>query len=272
VRWLVVAMVAGCYSPHPQPGAPCANGTCPDGLVCSQATQTCELTAIDAPAAPQDAAPDVAVDAPMIDAPLPTAQLVQQNVNYAALGQQVSVVLANLPQAGDVLVFVGGCPQNNLDSVSGGGVTTWTRGAFSRVNANVEIWYGVTDGTSATVTAKLSTCVGPIQGHASEWSGLTATPSDGGHATAGTTSPADPGAVTTTHARDLLIFGVADDAPNTFGNPAPGTWTALEAPSGMYIMQGEWFEVVPAAGTYDPHVSETAHSWDAALVALQIAP
>jgi hypothetical protein len=267
VRGLVVVLVAGCYSPHPQPGAPCAAGTCPDGLVCSQATRTCELHELDASAGPHDAAADGAPDAAA-----PAAQLVQQNANYAALGTQVAVTLANLPTAGDVLVFVGGCPQNNLDSVTGGGVTTWTRGAFSRVNANVEIWYGNTDGTSATVTAKLSTCVGPFQGSVTEWNGLAAAPGDGGHAAAGTTSPADPGAVATTNARDLLILGVADNAPNTFGAPVPGAWTALQNPSGMYIAQGSWYQTVAAPGVYDPNVSETAHAWDAALVALKIAP
>jgi hypothetical protein len=37
------AFAAACYAPAPQPGAPCTNGACPSGLVCAQATQTCEL-------------------------------------------------------------------------------------------------------------------------------------------------------------------------------------------------------------------------------------
>jgi hypothetical protein len=35
-------MLAACYSPHPQPGAPCGDGPCPTGLVCAPATNTCE--------------------------------------------------------------------------------------------------------------------------------------------------------------------------------------------------------------------------------------
>lgn len=51
-------MLAGCFSPKPPAGAPCPDGTCPSGLVCSPATQTCEptATAIDAP--PPDSPPD----------------------------------------------------------------------------------------------------------------------------------------------------------------------------------------------------------------------
>jgi hypothetical protein len=244
--------------------------------VCSPATRTCERTEVDAAL---DASPDVAIDAPADaaidaspDAPAPTAQLVQQNVGYAATGTSLSITLANLPAAGDVLVFIGGCPQAELDGVAGGGSASWTRGAFSPVNTNVDIWYGVSDGTSATVTASLATCQGPFWGAVTEWSGLTATPGDGGHALDGTTSPADPGPVTTTHAHDLLILGVTDMAPNTFGTPAPGTWMPLQNPNSMFVKQGSWYQIVSTAGAYDPQVPETAHDWDAALVALKIAP
>jgi hypothetical protein len=59
---VVAAMLAGCYSPTPQPGAPCANGQCPSGLVCSPATNTCEREAV------ATDAPLPGVDAPMADA------------------------------------------------------------------------------------------------------------------------------------------------------------------------------------------------------------
>jgi hypothetical protein len=64
-RALAIVAVAGCYGPTVHPGSPCVNGQpCPDGLVCSPASQTCELTAVPAdgtspPEGPSDAPPDV---------------------------------------------------------------------------------------------------------------------------------------------------------------------------------------------------------------------
>jgi hypothetical protein len=45
-----VLACAACVTPAPNPGSPCApNDDCPDGLVCSLPTHTCELTLLDAP-------------------------------------------------------------------------------------------------------------------------------------------------------------------------------------------------------------------------------
>ncbi|MGE5182633.1 MAG: hypothetical protein ACM31C_11250 [Acidobacteriota bacterium] len=56
---IATVFVMACYAPHPPAGSPCANGACPSGLVCSPASQTCELVAVDAPGG---------IDAPVIDA------------------------------------------------------------------------------------------------------------------------------------------------------------------------------------------------------------
>jgi hypothetical protein len=62
-------LMAGCFAPVPPAGAPCPDGVCPRGLVCSPASQTCERIAIDAAhEIPEDAAADAASDAG-IDAP-----------------------------------------------------------------------------------------------------------------------------------------------------------------------------------------------------------
>lgn len=42
VLGVFVLGAAACYAPDPQPGAPCADGACPTGLVCAPLTQTCE--------------------------------------------------------------------------------------------------------------------------------------------------------------------------------------------------------------------------------------
>ena len=69
-RLLAVGVLVGCYSPTPPAGAPCVDGLCPSGLVCSPATYTCEKSAVDPDAPPgtddapalDDAATDAALD------------------------------------------------------------------------------------------------------------------------------------------------------------------------------------------------------------------
>lgn len=64
MRGVVAAcLLFGCYSPHPQAGAPCPDGVCPTGLVCSPLTQTCETTATSRPDA-YDMVLDGPADAP----------------------------------------------------------------------------------------------------------------------------------------------------------------------------------------------------------------
>lgn len=275
MRALVVATVlAGCYSPHPQAGTPCPTGACPDPLVCSPATRTCETTAVDAATSHDAPATDAAPDAPPIDAPR-TAMLVQQATNHVD-GDAVTISLASAPTAGDVLLLVGADIHRGLPSVggvTGGGVATWSRAAFSAVNTNVEIWWGVTDGSSTDVTIHgIAGDTSAKFGNVSEWSGLvTQAPVDGAHALDGISSPADPGAMTTANAHDLLVFGVGDGAPNTFGVPAPGTWTAL-TPISADISLAAWYRIQTVAGTVHPTVTETSGQWDAAVAAFTIAP
>lgn len=263
-------LASGCYAPHPQPGAPCASTACPDGLVCSPATMTCELHAIDAAVDTRivDAPIDARIDAPPADAPPTGPRVVQQATNHADSAASLSVTLPNLPASGDVLVMIGGDPAAELTGVTGGGAT-WTAAARSAVNANVEIWVGVTDGSSATVTITLTNSTSSMTIAVSEWAGLRAANLVDVTSTGnGLASPADPGPITTTAANDVLIFGVGDGAPNTFGTPGPGTWTALDAVTGV-ITQGAWWRYVTATGTFEPTVGETSGQWDAALVALR---
>jgi len=274
---MALVMVAACYAPHPQAGAPCPTGQCPDPLVCSPATGTCELTATDAPRGdspqPQDARlVDAARDSAVpIDAAL-TATLVQQQVAHADQST-LAVTLPAMPTAGNVLVMIGADEHAPLTNVTGGGVATWTLITGSQDNTNVEIWYGVTNGTNATVTLvgpPLDTH--PIFANVSEWSGLAATGTvDATRAHSGLSSPADPLAITTTHAHDLVLFGVGDLVPNTYGTPGPGAWTAL-TPIDADISLAAWFRIVAVAGTVHPTVSETEGDWDAAVAALAIAP
>ncbi|HEY5924137.1 MAG TPA: hypothetical protein VIV11_20800, partial [Kofleriaceae bacterium] len=181
MRWaLVLVTCIGCFAPSAQPGARCANGMCPEGLVCSPATDTCERTTValddaggvdivpldDAPLATDDALPD----AP----PLPMAVLVQQANGFSANGGMVSATLPALPTSGNVLVMVGAAISGSLTSVTGGGAT-WTRATSSLINSNVEVWFGVTNGSSATVTVNRTLSISSIWLVVFEWQGLDAT-------------------------------------------------------------------------------------------------
>jgi hypothetical protein len=263
--------VVGCYAPHAPTGASCANGECPPGLVCAPATQTCEVSAGDA-AVGADGRDDAARDAAVIDGPPAGAALVQEEAASTMSGGIVMVTLPQTPVAGHVLVMIGGCPSGELTSVTGG-VATWTRVAFTVINSNIEIHVGVANGgTQVTVTR--ANGAAPIWAHVSEWSGLAAANLVDAHsANDGLGMTAAPGPLTTTHARDLLILGVSDYTLTAIGAPTPGTWTALKGIDTMQIKQGEWYESVSSTGTYDASVpAGPAGSWDAAMVALRIAP
>ena len=242
---------------------------CPDGLVCSPASQTCEVTAVDARVdVVRDSAP-IAHDAP-VDAAA-QAMLVQSATSYAAPSESLSVTLQTAPIAGHVLVLIAGNPHAGLTSVSGAGATG-ARVAISPVYNNVEIWIGVTDGSSKTLTATDPGSTASMSLLLTEWSGLAAANMLDGSATLdGMASPASAGAITTTNPRDLILFAASDNTPNTFGVPGPGTWTALPVLDHA-VIQSAWYLTTDAAATLSPAVSETAHAWDAALVGLRCAP
>jgi len=62
-RALAILATAGCYGPSVHAGSPCSvNEPCPAGLVCSPASQTCELTAAASDGGVDDGHPDVPPD------------------------------------------------------------------------------------------------------------------------------------------------------------------------------------------------------------------
>src|SRR5690348_11701447 len=82
---------------------------------------------------------------------------VQQVTNFSVITTTLAASLPQQPVAGNLLVMVGATPANALSSVTGGGAQ-WQRGTLATANINVEIWYGITDGSSATVTIACPTC------------------------------------------------------------------------------------------------------------------
>ena len=277
-------MLAACYSPSAATGIPCAaNGDCPGAQVCDRGKSppvcVTTLPTIDAPPRPIDARIDAptdaiaAIDAPPDAPPAPTATLVQQVTSKVLSSDMLSATLPAAPAAGHVLIMVGDSPQAEIVSVTGGGVATWTRAAIASMDCNSEIWFGVTDGSSSTVTISDPNTTQEDWMNLSEWSGLSTTLTlDNAIAMSGTTSPASAGTLLTGHAHDLVIFTVSDNTPNTYGTPGPGTWTAMTPVEVANCGQVDYYAIVNATGTYAPAISVTTLTWDAAIAAFRIAP
>lgn len=213
----------------------------------------------------------VSIDAPTDAAPPPPPPALVQQITATSNTTNTPLVatLPAVPSAGDLLVFIGAAEHGGLASVTGGGVATWTRATRSLNNTNIEIWYGISDGSSAAVTATFPAYTLPIWSLVTEWSNMASTNLlDMAASTSGATSPASAGSITTTFARDLLIFGVADQTPNTFGTPQ-GTWNAFTAVSSNATIQDVWYQIVTSTGTFAPGVTESHHSWDAAIAAFR---
>jgi hypothetical protein len=214
---------------------------------------------------------DGTADAP-VDVPVDAQQgsgLVQQVTAASEGNTQLSATLTAAPASGHLLVMVGSAVQGPLMTVSGGGAT-WTMATRSTIHANVEIWYGITDGSSSAVTITFTTITGQMWMSVSEWSGLVASSVvDKATATSGTSNPAASGSITTTNARDLLIFGVGDRLPNTFGAPTGGPWTAMDGVTTTMFQQALCYRHVTATGTFAPTLPETGGYWDAGVVAFR---
>ncbi len=204
---------------------------------------------------------DVILDAASDDAS--TGPLLVQEAGQAAVNvTTLSVALSSDPRAHDMLVLVGGGHIGQLLQPTGGSAV-WTRAIYSAVHPNVEIWFGIADGTrtitiEAFATTGMSLWVG-------DWTGLALTDTlDDASAAGLTTSPASAGSITISATPELVIFAVNSYLPNTFGIPTGGTWTEVDTQIGD-SMQRVWFDVATTVGDVAPVVDETQHRWDAAI-------
>jgi len=205
--------------------------------------------------------------APAVDAAAPS--LVQKNSAAMAAATMLSITLPARPTAGDVLVMIGGYPADLIVATTGGGAT-WTRAVASTANSNVELWYGVSDGTNATVTIT-GTMTDDFWMQVSEWRGLVATNTvDQAVAAPGVVSPAAPGTFMTSATSDLVLLAVSDVLPNTFGMPIGAAWQDLGNVSDPSYVQSSWWTIAAPLTLLSPQVTETYHHWDALLVAFHM--
>jgi hypothetical protein len=225
-------------------------------LVCSPATQTCELHAH-----------GVDIDAAVMGPG--NAEHVQQQVRQVTSAASLSMTLSTTPAPGHMLVMIGGAWASPLGSVAGGGVAAWALAARSGDNTNAELWYGISDGSSPTITIDAAVA-GKMSMAVIEWSGLAATNVlDVAHAGSGWSATVSAGPIVTTNAHDLLIFGLTDYSSMSFDGPTPGAWDKLEGSTAVYP-QLEWMTTTTVAGTYDPQLTGSGQGWDAVVAAFRI--
>jgi hypothetical protein len=206
-------------------------------------------------------------------------RLVQQKTG--AGGSSVTITLGSLPQANNLLILVGGDP-SGLGTPTGGGVTAWSLAAKQNTNSDAEIWYGITNGSSAAVTITGTKAFGNL----SEWSGMNQTQGSVKDVTAtgtGTTATAKTTAgMTTINANDLIIFDVGANATppcpcvtNWGTGPTPGTWTVMQEIVETTIAndQESWYSIVATAQLYNPSEAFTGAAgwWDAAMASFKAA-
>jgi hypothetical protein len=223
-----------------------------------------------------DAAPD-----PTGDGADSGIALVQKVADSLPSGTMFHGTFKNPPTSGNLLIMIGAAETDALKRPTGGGVGTWMVAAQSNQHQNVEIWWGVTDGSSSTVTIACGTrcaqTLGPMWLELTEWSGLaTAAPVDDHNAADGTaimTPPgvASPGTITTISGPDLLILGVTDDRSIDTQVMDVEPWMPLDPIMADPVTQRAWYRIAQTPGSYTPRVTVTA-DWDAAAAAFLAAP
>jgi hypothetical protein len=173
--------------------------------------------------------------------------------------------------------MIGATDRSTLIPPTGGGVATWAMAASSFQNADIEIWYGMSDGSSSTVTitcACSSTTLGNMRLSLTEWSGLaTGNLFETAGQASGTGNPgtATPGTLTTLDGPDLLVFGVS--IYGTLGADVMDvdTWIPLDAITVGSEAQSQWYQLPAGPGSYTPSVTVNG-DWDAAIAAFRTQP
>ena len=192
----------------------------------------------------------------------------------AALTSQTITLPAN-STVGNTLVLLVSCDHSNnatVSTVSGGGVTTWSKATATAAASGAgmaEIWYGAVTSAATVLTVTLSGSTNWQLADLAEYSGInTTSPLDGATGTTGSASSFTAGPITTTSAGDLVVTdawtGVASSAstvgPNTSGytvlseTKAGGNfyrgWAAYQVVGAAGSQSAQWFQPSFTSGTY----------------------
>jgi hypothetical protein len=200
----------------------------------------------------------------------PPFTLERQATMTGSQATAITATLSSTPTAGDLLVMVGASVLSELDTVTGASVD-WTRAVVAVGGDDVEIWYGVADGSDSAIT--ISGCsAGPMWMSVSEWAGIsTMDPLDTSSGSNGAGALASPG-TTDAGALDLVI--VAATCDGMLGIGSDQDWSQLQgtqvASDGLTIEQAEWWTAVRSGTEVSPTISvPSSLTWDAAIAAFR---
>lgn len=201
--------------------------------------------------------------------PTGTPSLVHQTTGQGS-GTNLTVAFGEAVQAQDVLVLVGGS-EKGLMQPTGGGVASWQLAANAFYSPDAEIWFGVTDGSSNTITVTTSVA-STLWADVTEWSGVATIQAfdDGMGTGSGDTAGSGTASltVTTSTTPDLLVFGIS--YYTSIGNPS-GSWMPLQPTFIAGVSQHTWYQIASATGAQTVQFAY-AGGFDAALAALHAGP
>jgi hypothetical protein len=143
-----------------------------------------------------------------------------------------------------------------VSSISGGGVTTWTKviqTVAGTNNGETDIWYGQVASTTGntSVTVNMSRSVGIELVNVSEWSGIaTTSPVDANTGTSNTGPAFTAGPVTTTITGDLVLSDAWTSLTTASSPVSASGFTALAQKATTGYRGWAAYQIVGAAGSY----------------------
>ena len=182
-----------------------------------------------------------------------TAAVVQQTTATTSGNNSLTATFGSSTTVGDTLV-VGAEIFNNahtVQSVSGGGVTTWHQISAASVTGNrrQEVWYGTVTSPGTAVTTTQSSGGDDYSNLiVAEVSGLAASPLDQAASQYTTSTTATTPSITTTTANEIVFaFAQGDNYDDAYGTPSDG-FTALN--SAYPDWSGGAYQTTSSTGSY----------------------
>lgn len=152
-------------------------------------------------------------------------QLINQTTIADSLTSSTTLAIAQ-PKAGNTLILTIGLSSisTTVTGVTGGGAT-WTRALSSATNRDVETWYGMSNGTSNSVTVTYSNASSASSGNISEWSGIASS------------NPVAQTATSSGNSVQLITGNVTNTTPNVLilAHTRSATGTASGTPTNNFV-------------------------------------